>query len=46
MPYFEIKQIETVDGSLPLRRCYSFYAQLAFGFIGVVLGIGMAVSGL
>jgi Zn-dependent protease with chaperone function len=44
VPYMEIKQIETTDGSLPLRKCYSYHAQLAFAVIGAVVGMAIAVA--
>lgn len=46
VPYLEIKQIETVDGSLPARKCYSYHAQLAFAVIGAIVGVAIAAVAL
>jgi Zn-dependent protease with chaperone function len=43
VPYLEMYHLETVDGSLPARRCYTYHARLALGAILAVAGIALAV---
>jgi Zn-dependent protease with chaperone function len=44
VPYVEVKLIEVIDGSLPSRRTYSYYAQYVFA--GVVAVLGLIVTAL
>jgi Zn-dependent protease with chaperone function len=44
VPYLEVNRIEVLDGSLPARRCYSYHARLAVGFLLAAVGVAAAVG--
>jgi Zn-dependent protease with chaperone function len=44
VPFLEVYEIESVDGDLPRRRCYSLHARLAVGGLLAVLGLAAAVA--
>jgi heat shock protein HtpX len=46
VPFLEVNRVEVLDGSLPPRRCYSYHARLALGFVLAVVGFGLAAATL
>jgi hypothetical protein len=44
VPFLEVNRIETLDESLPPRRCYSVYARLFVGGLLIFLGVAAAAA--
>jgi Zn-dependent protease with chaperone function len=44
VPYLEVYRVETLDGSMKPRRCYSLHARLIVA--GIMLAVGVFLAGL